>query len=230
MFKLVYGDDLFDFPTLANQMFQDRRAQFRDDFGWDLDVDALGREIDRYDLMNPLYVILRDDDGRHLGSGRLLPTTGRTMIADHFTDLTDGVAIESPLIWEVTRVFIARRARDSVRHAAALMWAGCAIGLKAGVEFYVGVTAARMVRVFTACGWRLEIVGRRDAGDAGEIAACLWEISSENRDRLAAKAGIATGRSSLSVYRPPAPAPAPMSARPAMPAMAHGSGLEVKMC
>ena len=52
------GDDLFDFPTLANQMFQDRRAQFHDKFGWELDVDDLGREIDQYDLMNPLYVRL----------------------------------------------------------------------------------------------------------------------------------------------------------------------------
>ena len=49
MFKLIYGDDLFDFPQLANQMYQDRRVQFHEDFGWDLDVDQLGREIDQYD-------------------------------------------------------------------------------------------------------------------------------------------------------------------------------------
>ena len=63
MFKLIYGDDLFDSPQLANQMFQDRRQQFHDDYGWDLSVDDLGREIDEYDLMNPLYVILRDNNG-----------------------------------------------------------------------------------------------------------------------------------------------------------------------
>lgn len=33
MFTLVYGDDLFDFPTLADEMYQDRRVQFHDELG-----------------------------------------------------------------------------------------------------------------------------------------------------------------------------------------------------
>ncbi|MEM1162895.1 MAG: hypothetical protein AAGJ28_18370, partial [Pseudomonadota bacterium] len=37
----------------------------------------------------------------------------------------------------------------------------------------------------------------------GHIAACLWEISQENCDRLAAKAGITPGEFNLSVYRKP---------------------------
>ena len=218
MFKLVYGDDLFDFPTLANQMFQDRRAQFHDEFGWDLDIDALGREIDQYDLMNPLYVILQDDQGRHIGSGRLMPTTGPTMIADHFSDLTDGVEIESPLIWEVTRVFIARRAQNSIRHAAALMWAGCQLGLKAGVQFYVGVTASHMVRVFSACGWPPEVIGSRRTQKDGEISACLWEISQENCDRLAKRAGIEQGEYNLKIYRRPMPEAEELQVSPAIAA------------
>ncbi len=228
MFKLIYGDDLFDFPTLANQMFQDRRAQFHEDFGWELDVDDLGREIDKYDLMNPLYVILRDPDGRHLGSGRLMPTTGPTMIADHFSDMTDGVRIASPLIWEVTRVFIARRGEGSIRNAAALMWAGCQIARKAGVEFLVGVTAARMVRVFTACGWKPDVIGQRSVGTDSAISACLWEVSQETCDRLAARAEIVQHEISLSVYRRPVPARAmAMAGPPAAPVTA--GGLEFKM-
>jgi len=222
MFKLIYGDDLFDFPELANEMFQDRKSQFCDAFGWDLEVDALGREIDKYDLMNPLYVILRDKSGHHLGSGRLMPTTGPTMIADHFSDMTDGVEIESPLIWEVTRVFVARRGQDSIKNAAALMWAGCQIGLRAGVQFYVGVTAKHMVRVFRACGWPSEVIGERSGGVDGDICACLWEISQENCDRLAARADIRPGEIDLQVYRRPVTrqgsdgiAPAVFGTRPA---------------
>lgn len=203
MFKLVYGENLFDFPTLANQMFQDRRAQFRDEYGWDLSVDALGREIDRYDLLNPLYVILQDKSGRHLASGRLMPTTGSTMIADHFADMTDGVQIESPLIWEVTRVMVANRGRGSTRAAAALMWAGCEVGLRAGVEFLVGVTSGRMVRVFSSCGWAPEVIGRREEGTDREIAACLWEINPENARRLAARADIDPDAVDLGIYRRP---------------------------
>jgi acyl homoserine lactone synthase len=200
MFTLVYGDDLFDFPQLANEMYYDRRAQFKEALGWNLAVDALGREIDEYDLINPLYLILRDTKGHHLGSTRLLPTTGPTMIADHFSDLTGGVEIESPLIWECTRFFVARRGADSRKNAAALMWAGCQIGLRAGVQFYVGVTAAQMVRVFSACGWPCEVIGRRTDAE-GEICACLWEVNEQMCERLRRRAGIAEGEYALQVYR-----------------------------
>ena len=214
MFTLVYGDDLFDFPQLANEMFHDRRAQFKEALGWNLAIDALGREIDQYDLANPLYLILRDGNGHHLGSTRLLPTTGPTMIADHFSDLTHGVGIESPLIWECTRFFVARRGAESRKNAAALMWAGAQVGLRAGVQFYVGVTAAHMVRVFTACGWPCEVIGHRDEPD-GEICACLWEVSEEMCDRLRHRAGIEQGEYALQVYRRPAGHPALASETPA---------------
>lgn len=203
MFTLVYGKDLGDFPELGNEMFRDRRCQFREALGWDLKVDVHGREIDEYDLMNPLYILLRDGEGHHLGSTRLMPTTGRTMIADHFSDLTDGVEIESPLIWEVTRFFMAEKSSVTRRHAAAIMWAGCEIGLRAGIEFYVGVTASPMVRVFQACGWPAEVIGTREDAD-GEISACLWEVNEAQCARLRRRAGLANEDVSLEVYRPDA--------------------------
>lgn len=214
MFTLVYGDDLFDFAELANQMFRDRRSQFKEGLGWDLFVDEDGREVDEYDLANPLYLILRDTSGKHLASTRLLPTTGPTMIADHFSELTDGVAIESPLIWECTRFFVAQRGPDSRRHAAALMWAGCQFGLRAGVQFYVGVTAAHMVRVFASCGWPAEVIGRKTGPD-GEICACIWEVSEDVTERVRQRAGVAPGQYELTVYRRPAGA----TARPASAAL-----------
>lgn len=200
MFTLVYGDDLFDFQTLANEMYRDRRVQFHEAFGWNLSVDSLGREIDQYDLLNPLYIILKDENGHHVGSTRLMPTTGPTMIADHFSDLTGGVQIESPLIWEVTRFFVSNRTANSRRNAAAIMWAGCQMGLKAGIEFYVGVTASSMVRVFKACGWPSEVIGERADPD-GDISACLWEVNEEICETLRKRAGIEKGRYTLSVYR-----------------------------
>lgn len=203
MFNLIYGDDLFDFPGLANQMFRHRRSQFADDYGWELNVDEQGREIDEYDLMNPLYLILRDGDGRHLGSTRLMPTTGPTMIADHFSDLTGGVQIESPTIWECTRFFIADRGKDSVRNAAAIMWAGCQLALRSGVEFYVGITAAHMTRVFNACGWPSEVIGERIDEKDGHLVACLWEVTEALADKLATKARIDKGRYDLQIYRKP---------------------------
>ena len=47
------------------------------------------------------------------------------------------------------------------------------------------MTAAHMVRVFTACGWPCEVIGRRSEPD-GEICACLWEVNEEMCERLLA--------------------------------------------
>ena len=110
MIRYIYGNDLHKFPKLARTMFLDRADQFKTRLGWDVTVDDRGFERDAYDDENPLYVIWENRDGSHGGSMRLLPTVGRTMVNDHFIHLTDGVRIESPLIWECTRFCLSRGA------------------------------------------------------------------------------------------------------------------------
>ena len=198
-FTLVYARDLHAFPGLADQMFRQRAEQFSERLGWRLAVDGEGRERDRFDEDNPIYLIVTDDKGKHHGSTRLMPTTGPTMIADEFSHLTDGVQIESPNVWEVTRFFVSEDA--SRRVAPALMWAGCALALRSGVGAYVGVTGAHMVRVFTACGWPPEVIGRGQS-DEGDICACLWEVSVDQRDRLRRRAGIPAGTPEPQIFQP----------------------------
>ena len=198
-FTLFYGDNLPDFPDLGDQMLLDRGAQFIDNLGWDLTIDDKGRELDDYDTQNPLYLILADDAGDHVASTRLMPTTGPNMAADHFAHLTGGVAISSATIWETTRFFVAQKAQR--RAAPALMWAGCEIALRAGVEFYLGVIGTHMERVFTACGWKPEVIGRSGEG-ANAISACLWRVSTEISEQLARRAGIKPGDHALRIHRP----------------------------
>ena len=103
MLRYLYGDQLCNYPKLADSMFRDRAAQFHERLGWDVTVDDRGWERDEYDDLNPLYVIWETEDGSHGGSMRFLPTTGQTMVNDHFVDLMDGVELQSPFIWECTR-------------------------------------------------------------------------------------------------------------------------------
>ena len=81
------------------------------------------------------------------------------------------------------------------------MWAGCALALQSGVSHYVSVTGAHLVRVFSACGWKPEIVGRADSPE-GEICACFWEVSEELCDRLRRRAGLAEGTPAPEVHLP----------------------------
>ena len=98
MLRYIYADELNNLPRLAETMFKDRAAQFYARLGWEVEVDAEGSERDSYDNDNPMYIIWERADGTHGGSLRLLPTTGPTMLGDHFLHLTDGVHIQSPLI------------------------------------------------------------------------------------------------------------------------------------
>ena len=112
--------------------------------------DENGWEVDEYDRLNPLYIIWENAEGRHGGSVRIMPTVGRIMTNEHFLDLTGGVAIRSPLIWECTRFCLAPDAPVGV--AAALLAAGVELGLRFGLEQAVGVIYAKTVPLYRRIG------------------------------------------------------------------------------
>ncbi len=183
MIRFLYASDLEAFPALRGGMFRDRAAQFRDRLNWDVTVDDRGRERDAYDAMEPLYVIWQRADGTHGGSMRFLPTTGDTMVNDHFLRLTQGVRIASPFIWECTRFCLAPGAEARV--SAALMLGGLELGLRFGLSHAVGVFDARMVRVYRALGWSPALMGSE-----GGVSVGLWAFEPELRAGLLGKAGV----------------------------------------
>ncbi|MEM6727857.1 MAG: acyl-homoserine-lactone synthase [Pseudomonadota bacterium] len=187
MIRFIYGNELSAFPKLQRSMHEDRACQFRDRLGWDVEVDARGWEIDEYDALNPLYVIWERPDGSHGGSMRLLPTTGQTMVNDHFTHLTDGVRITSPRVWECTRFCLAKGAAPTT--AAALMLAGGEILQGFGLLSYVGVFDARMVRIYARIGSSPEVLGSEGLGRE-KISVGLWHFEEGAQARVAAQAGI----------------------------------------
>jgi len=194
MLRYLYADQLHHHPRLANTMFRDRAQQFHARLNWDVTVLPDGTERDDYDAMNPLYVVWERPDGRHGGSLRFLPTTGDTMVNDHFLHLTDNVRIASPFIWECTRFCLAPDAEPRV--SAALMLGGLELGLSAHLSHAVGVFDARMVRIYRRLGWGPTILGSDGAGrDA--ISVGLWAFQEEVRPRLLAKAGLSSEISRL---------------------------------
>lgn len=194
MIRYIYGNDLHKFPKLARTMFLDRADQFKTRLNWDVTVDERGFERDEYDDENPLYVIWENSDGTHGGSMRLLPTVGRTMVNDHFLHLTDGVRIESPLIWECTRFCLSRKAAPGV--AAALMLAGGEVMQEFGIAHYVGVFDARMVRIYKRIGSSPDILGQEGEGRS-MIAVGLWEFTAEAQSTVARTANVTPEQSKL---------------------------------
>ena len=168
-------------------MFEDRADQFKTRLGWDVTVNADGQERDAYDDLNPLYVIWEKPDGTHGGSMRFLPTTGRTMVNEHFLDLTDGVAFQSPFIWECTRFCLSRNTETGA--AAALMLAGGEIMQGFGIRHFVGVFDARMVRIYNRIGAAPEVLGTHGEGRQA-ISVGLWEFSEAAQKHVSRVAGV----------------------------------------
>lgn len=186
MIRYAYSTELSQFPELADSMFQDRATQFRDRLGWDVNVDSLGWETDEYDRMNPLYVIWEQKNGLHGGSMRFLPTTGPTMIADHFSHLTDGVVTRNPFIWECTRFCLSPNASPNT--AAALMLGAAELGIGMGLSHALGVFDHRMPRIYKRLGWAPDVLGTQD-----DISAGIWAFNPDKRGELARRAGLAEG-------------------------------------
>lgn len=187
MLKYIRAEALHHRPKLRDTMFRDRAAQFSERLGWKLSVDAQGRERDAYDALDPVYMICETPCGRHAGSMRMLPTTGRTMLAEHFADLCGGAPIVSPHIWESTR-FCAAPGADS-RVAARLMLGALEFGVALGLSHLVGVFDARMIGVYRRLGWSPAVTGRSGA-ERSAVCAGLWAIEPDLRPALRRKAGV----------------------------------------
>lgn len=187
MLRYLYADQLARFPRLGDSMFADRARQFHDRLGWEVQVDARGHERDEYDAQNPLYVIWERPDGSHGASMRFLPTIGATMVNDHFSHLTGGVTIESPLIWECTR-FCLSPGMDGK--------AGAALALGAGelmeafhIRHFVGVFDMRMRRIYRMMGLEPEVIG--EAGEGREcVGVGLWSMRQDAFAPILARLGI----------------------------------------
>ncbi len=187
MIRFLQAKELGQHPKLSHTMFCDRAKQFKERLKWEVQVDEKGEERDQYDRLDALYVIWEMPDGRHGGSMRFLPTTGRTMINEHFLHLLGGQPVSSPLIWECTRFCLSSSANSRI--ASALMLAGSALMKGHGVEHFVAVFDAPMQRVYRMVGSSPEVLGSAGEGRS-KTSVGLWTHTSEAKARLLANAQV----------------------------------------
>jgi acyl homoserine lactone synthase len=109
------------------------------------------------------------------------------MTNEHFRDLTGGVIIRSPLIWECTRFCLAPDAPVGV--AAAVLAAGIELGLRFGLEQAVGVIYAKTLPLYQRIGWVPDIIASRGE-ERDRISVGLWPISVEARAEISRCSGI----------------------------------------
>jgi len=166
MLKLIEGSYSSFFPKEMDAMFRNRAETFARRLGWDVVVNN-GYERDRFDDLNPLYLVSVDPETeRYRGSLRLLPTTGPNMLRDVFPQLLEeGEIVESAVVWEVSRICTIGPDGYSGRGICGVVLreliAGIAeVGLIAGLFRIVAVFDERLLRILKAVRCNPEIIGR----------------------------------------------------------------------
>lgn len=197
MLHIVETHNRPEFQKHIEEMHALRARVFRDRLQWDVAVRD-GKEIDRFDLEDPLYILsVNDETGQLDGSVRLLPTTGPNMLRDVFPILLpDGMIVESPIIWESSR-FCIEPDMDSHsetsrihRITTELLCGLVEVGMRANLSHIVSVYDARMARIFRASNCPAEVIGTPTRIGRVMTYAGLFEISQSLWDAIAATGGI----------------------------------------
>ncbi|MBW9118372.1 GNAT family N-acetyltransferase [Rhizobium cauense] len=154
----------FDY-SLIDQMHQLRARVFRDRLGWKVTCRA-DREYDEYDLFDPTYLVIVSE-GRVVGSVRLLPADGPTMIEGVFPQLLGGLELPKHQKMIESSRFCVDTAHAGERSTARAHQA--TLSLFAGIiEWCLAndyneiatATDVRFERLLSRCGWPLRRLGK----------------------------------------------------------------------
>lgn len=163
-------NSLTEHRSLVDGMLTDRRRQFVDRQAWHIPV--LGEyELDQFDHrdFNPLYVIVgtKDPYGQivHIGSARIMPTTGRTMLNEVFHDMIEA-PIHDPEIWEVTRMVVSPQASPELQASAVplVLYAGNEVFRSMGVSKCVAAFSKKMLPIYKRLGNPPNVIGQGQMG------------------------------------------------------------------
>ena len=148
--------DLWEMHRLRAKVFKGR-------LGWEVPI-LSGMEIDGYDALDPLYMMMRGPAGGALiGCWRLLPTKGPYMLKDSFSVLLQGRAAPSGArMWELSRFAIETAASHGFGFSAISLESIAAVirhGYQNDIDAYVTVTTTAIERLLRRAGVVIERLG-----------------------------------------------------------------------
>lgn len=184
---------------ILDDMFRLRARVFADRLGWDVTLTD-NKEIDRFDALDPVYLVGLDEDDRVVSCVRLLQTMGPHMLSDVFNDILQGEPpLRSATIWESTRFCVdtdrlnanARGDLAISRATSALMAATLIYARNSGITDIITVIDPVMNRVLKRSdNAPYEYVGATVQMGKTKALAALLDCSEERIARVLAFAGI----------------------------------------
>lgn len=155
-----FPSNVLDRRSLAS-MFEARKRVFVDLLKWDLPVLDGRFEIDQFDDAGAIYIIVADESGEHLGSARLLETTGPHILGHLFPELCAGTVPTGPDVFEITRFCLSRGQGSAKRRHTRnrLVSALVQYALDQGIRTYTGVAEMGWLQQILAFGWDCRPLG-----------------------------------------------------------------------
>lgn len=196
MMQLITPENYAQFTDALADMHRLRFRVFKERLDWAVHAEN-GMERDRFDALEPLYLLHRSNDDRIHGCVRLLPSTGPYMLRDVFPQLLGGNPSPSdPKIWESSRFALELspempRSESGLAKATFELFAGMIeFGLSRSLTGILTVTDLRMERILRRANWPLERLG--DAGMIGatEAVAGILEVSQAVLKRIKVSCGV----------------------------------------
>jgi len=184
------------YPALFDQMFRLRARAFAERRKWRVAVSG-GREVDHFDDLDPLYVMVVNQQGKLLASLRVLPTTGPHMLADVFPETMGELPpIRHPLIWESSRFCVDTEAANAyspkgVNKVTGELLAGLfETALHASIINVVSVYDLYLERILRSAGCRFDRLAPPCEYDGLKTVAGLFEVTPAAIQGIREAAGI----------------------------------------
>jgi len=178
--------------AVYDEMLRGRARVFQDRMNWDVRVQD-GKEVDWYDLnADPIYIVSLNGDGHVVGSLRVLPTVGPTMLTREFrTHFRKSIDVQCPTTWECTRFCVHSALNDgAVRHAnvsAELLSGLCELALQSGIKHIVAVYEPAMERLYRRLGWSPKCIST-SWPCLGRTCCGLWDVTRDAAHALRQRA------------------------------------------
>lgn len=179
--------------VVLRAMFEARKRVFVDLLKWDVPLLGGTWELDQFDGQDATYIVVADDEGRHLGSARLLRTSAPHILDTIFPHLCDVAIPHGPDVFEITRFCLDRDLRASERRQVRnrLVTALAQHAIACGIRSYTAIAELSWFQQILAFGWRCIPLGLPKTSEGSTLAAVQIEID-EDTPSLLAEAGIWT--------------------------------------
>ena len=191
MVAVISSSNRRQYQANIDAMHRDRARIFVETWGWRLPVTSDGREIDRYDGDDAIYLVDFDQQSAHLGSMRLVPTTGPHLMTDLFADLCETGPIVGDDVWEISRLCTSpdlhpdRNRPIRNRLARAML----EFGFLFGITRFVGVTNIQYLSRMLAFGWDCAPLGTPREMDGVLVGAFVIDNSPASIAAFRARTG-----------------------------------------